>query len=564
MSTNPLLIPQNHEYPAYSIARLIQAQQQNDGPALYFEDQRYSYREYVTACCQFANLLLEQRQPGPFHVGVLLDNVPAYTIALGGAALVGAALVGLNPTRRGAQLERDIAHSDCQFLISENKYSEDLQAMNINVVAENRFNIDGEHWQASLEKHKDKPVPFQIIDTAAPYLLIFTSGTTGNPKAALCSQQRLAGIADAFSEMNNISSDEVSYLAMPLFHSNALMANWSPMVSRGVPIVLRRKFSASGFLPDIRRHQCTFMNYVGKPLTYILATPEKSDDSDNALRLAFGNEAVVHDIKKFEKRFGCVVIDNYGSTEGGISIIRTDDTPDEALGFGQPGTVILDPETGKERAVATFDENGKIKNADDAVGEIANIQSAQRFEGYWRNDEANTERTQGGIFWSGDLGYRDANGFLYFGGRNYDWLRVDGENFAAAPVETILTRHLSISIASVYAVPNSDVGDDVMVALLLSPNTQFDSLKLSNFIDEQSDMGTKWLPRYVRVSEKMPTTASNKILKRDLRAEGWECSDPVWERNSDNEYVPLTKDGKAAIRQRFADRDRLGALDFLV
>ena len=120
---------------------------------------------------------------------------------------------------------------------------------------------------------------------------------------------------------------------------------------------------------------------------------------------------------------------------------------------------------------------------------MIHIETVANFEGYWRNDEANQERTQRGIFWSGDLGYVDSEGFFYFGGRNYDWLRVDGENFAAAPIETIITRHEQIDIAAVYAVPNADVGDDVMATLLLRPNVNFDDLSIEIFFQDQSDLG---------------------------------------------------------------------------
>tara|TARA_B100000767_G_scaffold275177_2_gene310837 strand:- start:1296 stop:2219 length:924 start_codon:yes stop_codon:yes gene_type:complete len=304
------------------------------------------------------------------------------------------------------------------------------------------------------------------------------------------------------------------------------------------------------------------MNYVGKPLTYILATPEQADDADNPLVIAFGNEAVVHDIKRFEARFNCQVRDNYGSTEGGINIMRTAETPKAALGVGQPGTVVLDPETSSPCAVAVFDSNGRLSNADEAVGEIANVETVATFEGYWRNDEANQERTQQGIFWSGDLGYVDAKGFLYFGGRNYDWLRVDGENFAAAPIETILTRHEKIDIAAVYAVPNADVGDDVMVTLLLRPDVTFADISIEGFLAEQSDLGKKSMPRYIRITTDMPTTASNKVVKRDLRSQGWECQDPVWLRDSNNQFSLLNTVTCQKIRQQFVARDRDDLIDF--
>ena len=546
-----------------SIQNFVLSHCENDGTAIVFEEKKWTYREYVKACVQLSNLFLEQRGEGPFHVGVLLDNVPEYLITLGAAAICGAAVVGLNPTRRGAELARDIEHSDCQFLITEDRHLNDLSGLDINIEKEKFYNIDDSHWESSLASHIGSDLPKISIDNTQPYLLIFTSGTTGNPKAAICTQSRLAGIAHAFNAMNSIDSKVVAYASMPLFHSNGLMANWAPMLLAGAKIVLRRKFSASGFLTDIRKYGCNFMNYVGKPLTYILATPEKEDDGDNPLTIAFGNEAVVHDIKRFEKRFDCQVRDNYGSTEGGVNIMRTPETPSTALGVGQSGTVVLDPETLKPCEVAEFDSNGRLANADKAIGEIANIETVPNFEGYWRNDEANKERTQKNIFWSGDLGYVDVNGFIYFGGRNYDWLRVDGENFAAAPIETIITRHDKIDIAAVYAVPNADVGDDVMATLLLRPNVNFHDLSIEEFFQVQSDLGKKSLPRYIRITNAMPSTASNKVVKRDLRAQGWECEDPVWVRDHNNAFNRIDDEFCQQIRQQFVARDRAELIDFV-
>ena len=546
-----------------SIQNFVLSHRDNDNVAIVFEDQQWSYREYVQACGQLANLFLAQRDDGPFHVGVLLDNIPEYLITLGAAALAGAAVVGLNPTRRGAELARDIEHSDCQFLITEDRHLDDIADIGLSIDPAKQYNVDTTQWRSALDAQAEQALPNIDIDISQPYLLIFTSGTTGNPKAALCTQARLAGIAQAFNGMNSIDASYVAYASMPLFHSNALMANWAPMLAAGAKVVLRRKFSASGFLPDIRKYGCNFMNYVGKPLTYILATPERADDADNPLVIAFGNEAVVHDIKRFEARFNCQVRDNYGSTEGGINIMRTPETPKTALGVGQPGTVVLDPETSQPCAIAQFDSSGRLINADQAVGEIANIETVANFEGYWRNDEANQERTQRGIFWSGDLGYVDSEGFFYFGGRNYDWLRVDGENFAAAPIETIITRHEQIDIAAVYAVPNADVGDDVMATLLLRPNVNFDDLSIEAFFQVQSDLGKKSLPRYIRITNAMPTTASNKVVKRDLRAQGWECEDPVWVRDHNNTFKHIDDEFRQQIRQQFVARDRAELIDFV-
>jgi len=546
---------------ASTVAEILRAHAANDAPALLFEDQRWTYREYVRACAERATLLLSLRRDGPFHVGVLLDNVPEYPMLLGAAAFAGATVVGINPTRRGAELERDVRHSDCQIVISEARHGPLLEGLDLGLPSDRLFDIDSDAWRTALARHAGASIPDVEIDPGAPYLLVFTSGTTGAPKAAICSQGRLAIISQILMGMRGLSPQDVSYLVMPFFHSNAIMAGWGPTLAAGAAAALRRKFSASGFLSDVRRHGVTYFNYVGKPLAYILATPERPDDADNTLRVAFGNESTEGDIERFSRRFGCEVVDAYGSTEGAISISRTPDTPAGALGVGQPGTVILDPDTGQECPPARFDTAGRLVNADEAVGEIANRQSAPAFEGYWNNPQANIERTHDGVFWSGDLGYRDERGFLYFAGRNFDWLRVDGENFAAAPIERILARHDDVALAAVYAVPNPDVGDDVMAALVLRPGRTFEAEDFAGFLLEQADLGTKWVPRYLRLASELPTTPSNKILKRQLRRERWECSDPVWLWTGDRSYRPLRPEDVAAIRERFRRRRRESALD---
>jgi fatty-acyl-CoA synthase len=362
--------------------------------------------------------------------------------------------------------------------------------------------------------------------------------------------------------MQQLSARDVCYLAMPMFHSNALMAGWAPALSAGATCVLRRRFSASGFLGDVHRYGVTYFNYVGRPLAYILATPEKPDDHENTLIRAFGNEATDQDIERFQKRFGCIVTDAFGSTEGVIHVTRTPDMPRGALGRAAEGVAVLDPETGAERPPARFDEAGRLLNPDEAIGELAHRIAAGGFEGYWNNREASAAHLRGGVYWSGDLAYRDEQGFLYFAGRDSDWLRVDGENFAAAPVERILTRFPGVALAAVYPVPDPIVGDQVMAALQLVPGASFDPERFASFLDGQSDLGTKWAPRLVRICEALPVTETHKILKRALRRERWECDDPVWWRpEKSGPFRRLTPSDAAEIAADFAARGRSSALE---
>ncbi|MCB1004439.1 MAG: AMP-binding protein, partial [Acidimicrobiales bacterium] len=230
------------------------------------------------------------------------------------------------------------------------------------------------------------------------FMMIFTSGTSGDPKAV-----QVSHLMVLFSGLNlqgrfELGPDDVCYVSMPLFHSNAVVAGWSPAVCAGATIVPAR-FSASRFLDDVREYGVTYMNYVGKPLAYVLATPERADDRHNTLRVAFGNEASDRDIAEFGRRFGCVVIDGYGSTEGGASVSRTPDTPPGSLGPAGPDNLVLDPASGDECPVAEFDADGALQNPDEAIGELVSRSGGTQFEGYWRNEEAEADRRRGDAYW---------------------------------------------------------------------------------------------------------------------------------------------------------------------
>ena len=165
-----------------------------------------------------------------------------------------------------------------------------------------------------------------------------------------------------------------------------------------------------------------------------------------------------------------------------------------------PISTSLDPETNEERPRARFDDEGRLLNAEEAIGEIVNKDPSLDFEGYYKNPEANAKRRRNGWYWSGDLGYRDADGWFYFAGRDDEWVRVDGENFGVAPVERILARYPGVQLASVYAVPDEEVGDQLMAALQLDDPDGFDPEAFDAFLGDQSDLGTKWTPRYIRVT----------------------------------------------------------------
>ena len=365
-----------------------------------------------------------------------------------------------------------------------------------------------------------EPTPDQL------YLLIFTSGSTGGPKAVRMTQGRAARAASRVG----FSPDDVLYSAMPLFHGNALSAAVLPALASGATLALRRKFSASSFLPDVRECGATFFNSVGRAIAHIVATPATEHDRDHQLRYVLGPETSAQDKAAFTERFGVPLIEGYGSSENAIVLKPVRDPRPGDPGPGQPARRRgrgRPRERARSCPVAVFDEHGRLTNADACIGELVGRQARSNFEGYYNNPEADAERTRNGWYWSGDLAYRDEEGIFYFAGRpatGCGWTartspppRSSGSwpgsrGSAGWPS----TRSPTPAPATRSWPPSSS-----------TPGTTFDPEAFSAFLAAQEDLGTKWAPRFVRVVSALPVTASDKTDKKPLRAQRWETDDPV-------------------------------------
>jgi fatty-acyl-CoA synthase len=543
-----------------TVAAMLAARADDDHLGVMDADGRWTWRQCVAEGATrgaLARSLIGQRRP---HIGVLLPNGPEYLFWLNGAALAGAAIVGINPTRRGEALAADIRATDCALIVTDTDGRELLEGLSLGL-DDDHILVSGDlRYVSLLSGFAGSPEARALvehtgdIEEASLFLLIFTSGTTGSPKAVRCTQGRLAGIAAVAAPGYGYGRDDVCYCPMPLFHGNALMALWGPAVMVGASIAVRPRFSASAFLEDVRRFGATKFSYVGKAIAYILATPEKPDDADNTLKSAFGTEASVRDRARFRSRFDCFLVEGYGQSEGGAAVNPVPGMPKGALGkpVGGVDLAVVDPATGRECPRAEFDEGGRLLNAGAAIGEIVNRSGRGSFEGYYRREDAEQDRLRDGWYWTGDLGYVDSDGFFYFAGRSGDWLRVDSENFSAGPVEGVLSRHPDIAVVAVYPVPDtaSGAGDQVMVAIEMAPGREFDPVAFAAWLQAQPDLGPKWVPRYVRVSKSLPQTATGKVTKVDLRAEAWATGEPVWWRPLSSaalRFEPLQADGRAIL-----------------
>jgi fatty-acyl-CoA synthase len=526
-----------------TVAAMVRARAEDDSIGLIFGEESWTWREVVAEAATRSAWMRETLDPDrPPHLGVLLPNVPEYVFQIFGAALAEACIVGLNSTRRGAELARDIEHTSCQLVISDATFGE---------LVDDYVATEDAPWNAFA----GAPLPEAHPPPSTLLFLLFTSGSTSAPKAVKCSQARLARAAGAMA----FGPRAVLYCPLTLAHGNALNAALFPALANGCRLVLRDRFSAGAWLDDIRSNGVTFTATVGRALGYILATPPTSHDRDHRLRAVLAPEASPRDTAEFGERFGVTVLSGYGSSEGGIALMPA----------GKPGSLGIAPagsdiavvnENGVECEPAEFDSGGKMCNAAAAIGELVRRDSDSGFEGYWNNPEAQSDRMRGGWFWSGDLAYRDADGVFWFAGRAGDWLRVDSENFAVSPVERIVGRFADAAAVAVVGVPDPLAGDQILAAVELLPGRTFEPDEFASFLEAQSDLGTKWAPRFVRVLPELPVTGQGKIDKKPLRGEAWLCDDPVWWRPARTaHYVLMTDADRDRLREEFVAHGRMAA-----
>jgi fatty-acyl-CoA synthase len=560
-----------------------------DRDLVLFEDERYTWRQTYDEAVRYANafLALRHRSDIPLHVGMLMENYPEFVFAFLGCALSGGVVVGINTTQRGSALARDINHCDCQVLITEKKFLDEVMGIRKElqfvgdgqILVNNRREADKtlpkglvslEDRLAELERKAGPAFRKEPDVTVKPedwMMIIFTSGSTGAPKGIMNSHKKFIETGGMLADRLNYGEDDVSYAAMPLFHSNSTVLALVPAVVKGAKISMPRRFSARGFLPDVRKFGVTSFNYVGKPLAYILATHEKPDDANNPLRTAIGNGASAEQQEEFQRRFGLYeVAEVFGSTEGGATTVRALGDPRGSVGVMPPELKILN-EKGEECPPAEVDRNGRILNYDAAVGEITNVSGPGRFEEYYKNPAATAAKIAGNMFHTGDLAYYrmfEKDGvptrFMYFVGRTSDWIRKDGENFLADPLEEIVGRWDDVFLSSVYGVPCADGDELVMAALVMREGRAFDPKKFYDFLRAQGDMSEKWLPDFIRVTDSLPQTDTVKILRRALKKDYFNygrIADPMyWRERGDTTFKPFTEADYQKVLAAFVQAGR--------
>ena len=481
-------------------AELFLRNADRDDTAACFEAASFTFAELATESLRRAALWDEMRDPAkPPHIGVLLDNTPEYLFWLGAAAISRSVVVGINATYRGAELARLIDHSECQLLVTSDAYAAVLADAPSRVSPDRVLETQTDAYAGLLRARRRRPhlgagrperclpADLHVRIDRVPEGGAVHAGPVRDDRPGRCCR--------------SADSDRARRCTRRCPCSTAARSSrgWRARSTRGVPFGTRSRFSASSTMPDIRRTGATMLAYTGKVLNYILATPPSPDDENRRSSSRSATRRPRPTSERSPERFGCKVRDSYGSTEGMIIIRRDASMPQGALGTADDDIAVYDPETGQQCPPRAVRRRRPPPQRRRSGRRDRQHRRRARFEGYYQNEEALAAKVRDGIYWSGDLAYRDADGWFYFAGRSNEWLRVDGENFAAAPVERIVARLPGVRSVAVYAVPDERVGDRVMVAIEvadLTPSTSTSSTRSSPSSPTSARSGC---PSFVRV-----------------------------------------------------------------
>ncbi|MGE3538982.1 MAG: AMP-binding protein [Candidatus Tectimicrobiota bacterium] len=461
-------------------------------------------------------------------VCVMLPNMPEFLYTWWGNAKLGGVTVPLNTALKGEGLAYIINHSDAETLVIGQQYlpaltdiRPALHTLKHLIVLKTQGPGAGALPPGAVDFAEllTAPAhsPLQEVWSDDIDSIMYTSGTTGLPKGVIHRQARCYS-GFVLAAMTDYTAQDVVYNTLPLFHIGGQNMVWMALVS-DTTVALAERFSASRFWDDVRRYQATFTLFLGAMIPILHKQPPTPADHENPLRIALSAAAPRSIWEAFEQRFQVTIVELYSQTEGGF-LLNT-----EARAAGKVGSMGK-PSAGY--AMKIVDEHDQ-ELPPGAVGELIYKPPGQAaLVEYYKNPHATADKTRGGWVRSGDLAYRDADGYFFFVDRKNDFIRRRGENISSFEVEKIVNSHPQVLESAAYAVPSELGEDEVMVALIVQPGGVFDPVSLIQHCEAQ--MAYFMIPRYLRLVEALPKTGTERTMKYQLRAAG--VTPDTWDREA--------------------------------
>ncbi|KXK05301.1 MAG: acyl-CoA synthetase /AMP-acid ligase II [Acidobacteria bacterium OLB17] len=486
-----------------NIRNLLQTRVLEHGEKTFLTDEAsgrsYSYRTFLDIVERTASTLGAHGIRKGDVVSLLLPNSAEYVIAYFACWTIGAIAGPINSLLKPEEIEWTLGNSESKLLLIASAFLPQIEGRKTppHLIFDDA---------TAVGREADANPAAPEIDANDDAVIIYTSGTTGKPKGCLLTHANLIANARQIVEWLGFGPDDRLLSVMPLFHMNAVSVTTMSALYAGGSTIVTPKFSASRFWEIVERYRITSFGSVATMLSMLLA--KKSDGQpapSNSLRFAMCGSAPVpvEVLNRFEETFGCLVVEGYGLSES--TCRSTFNPPNKSRRPGSCGLPI-----GNEMAV--FDDSNNPV-ADGELGEIV-LRGPNIFRGYFKNEAATKKAFEGGWFHTGDIGYRDADGFYFIADRKSDMVIRGGENIYPREIDELLFTHPAIAAAAVIGVPDEIYGEEVEAFVVLRQGHTASENEIIDFC--RSHLADYKCPKRIHFLDEIPKGPTGKLLKRKL------------------------------------------------
>lgn len=494
---------------------------QPDKPFVFFENLIITYQDVDKKINQAANGFLDLGVKKGDRICLMLSNTPFFLYAWFGLCKIGAIMVPMNVSFKGKEISYIINHCEAVGIVVEESF--------LGQVISAKSFCPALLWImcTGMSEQTESTLSFDDFFLSMPGVLpgrdlqsddfaqiAYTSGTTGFPKGAVHSHKNFILSGEAFTLCAGLGPEDRVMTILPLFHSNAQYYSTMGALAAEASLILVRKFSASHFWNQVVRYGATEFNFVGAVGKILCDRPTEEFRSEHKITTAYGAPVPEDVYRTFTQRFGIKnVIDGYGLTE----VPRVTQNPiGGKIKLGSIGLPAQHPDPCVQFAeIKIVGEQGKELDANQK-GEIA-VRSPVMMHGYFREDQKTEDVIRDGWFYTGDLGYKDEEGYLFFSGRKKDIIRRKGENISAVELEAVLSSHPVIAEAAVIAVESQLSEDEIMACIVLKQNALMTPEEAVDWC--RGHLADFKIPRYIQFRVNIPKTATNRIVKHLLKEE---------------------------------------------
>ena len=481
------------------------------------QDESRSYADLWRNGQQLAGALQAAGMQRGDNFALVIQNHPEFVDAMVASSICGTVFVPIDPRTRGDKLAYMLDFADCRgAIVADYALPSVLDVLDRAPSLEWLWVLSSDamaalpectlplKWLVEVAASATPVCDVAVQDPAEPMQMLFTSGTTGDPKAIVAAYARFDAVS-SIGPLVGLTGDDRLYTGLSLTHANAQLITLGNALKMGIPCVISRKFTKSRLWDNCRRYGCTFFNLLGGMTTAIYSEPEKPDDADNPVRrvLSAGMPASIWD--NFASRFDVEIFEFYGAAEGGMTF--------NPPGEGPVGSIGKPPPTLEGKIVDEDDnevppgEQGEIvfRNADGSCPVVA----------YFKNPDASAKKTRDGWLRMGDIGHRDDEGWYYFDYRSGGGIRHNGDFINPGFVEKVVAEHKAVDDVFVYGIEAASgvPGEkDVIAAVVPLAEEDLDIADL--FQHCRAQLESNFVPTYIQVMDEIPKTASEKPQER--------------------------------------------------